>query len=80
VLQLVVATVFLAWSVRWFTDGWTDGERAVQRAYLLRVVAAGALSYGAYASVTRAQRDAGWRWVAWLCTGLALLMAVGALL
>jgi hypothetical protein len=76
IVQFVVASVLLAWSVRWFAGGWSVGERTAQRAYLLTTVIAGALAYGAYVSIKRAQHDAAWRWSAWLCAGLALVIAV----
>ena len=63
---------FLAWSAMWIFDGWTIAERTVQLHYLLGVGLMGLLSYGAYVSVKRSQRDAAWRWAAWTCAGLAL--------
>jgi hypothetical protein len=73
-LLFVAAAGLLAWSVAWIADGWTAGEQAVQRAYLLRAVTTGALSYAAYFSIKRAQRQSEWRWGAWACTGFSLLM------
>jgi hypothetical protein len=75
-LLFVVAAGLLAWTVVWIADGWTVGERAAQRGYLLSAVTTGALSYGAYFSIKHAHGDPAWRWGAWMCVGLALLMLV----
>ena len=69
---------FLVSSVEWFADGWTVGERTTQQAYFWGAVAAGALAYGAYFSLRRAPSDPAWRWGAWACTCLALVMATVA--
>ncbi|MEI7619520.1 MAG: permease prefix domain 1-containing protein [Actinomycetota bacterium] len=72
VCLFTVRASFLAWSAVWILDGWTVGERTAQLHYLLGVALMGLLSYGAYVSVKRSQRDATWRWAAWACAGLAL--------
>ena len=77
-LLFIVSAGLLMWSVVWIADGWTVGERAAQRGYLLTVVTTGALSFGAYFSIKRALGDPAWRWGAWMCMGLALLMTVVA--
>lgn len=77
-LLFVVAVGFLAWSVVWIADGWTVGERTTQQGYLRAAVTTGALSYGAYFSIERAHGDPAWRWGAWICMCLALLVTVVA--
>jgi HAAS domain-containing protein len=72
-LLFAVATVLLAWSVVWIPNGWTVGERLVQRRYLVAAVTTGALSYGAYFSINRAQSDSAWRWGAWACAVAAFI-------
>lgn len=69
---LTVAVGLLAWSITWVAGDWTVGERVAQRAYLRSGVFAALLSYGAYFSIRRADRDRAWRWAAWACTGVAL--------
>jgi hypothetical protein len=77
-LLFVVRIGLLAWSVVWIADGWTVGERTVQQGYLLGAVTAGALSYGAYFSIKRADGDPAWRWGAWTCMSVALWVIVVA--
>lgn len=76
VLLFAVAIGLLAWSVTLFRDGLTVGEQRVQRTYLVSAVVWGAVSCAAYVSIKRARRDRTWRWVAWLCTGFALLATI----
>jgi hypothetical protein len=78
-LLLVVAGGQLVWSLTWLRGDVTVGEQVAQSAatrHLLPIAAiAAVLSYASYASIRRAHGDRSWRWVAWLCTGVALLSA-----
>lgn len=65
---------FLAWSITWISGGLTIGEKVAQRTYLTTALVTGTLACGAYFAITRARRDQAWRWAAWLCTGIALLV------
>jgi hypothetical protein len=73
VFRLTLAVVFIVWSLTWVPGGLTRGERAVQRMYVQAAVIGAVLSYAAYFSIGRADRDRAWRWAAWACTGCALL-------
>jgi hypothetical protein len=77
-LLFVVALGFLASSVEWLADGSTVGERVAQQSYLWRTVTSGALSFGAYFAIRRVPTDPAWRWGAWACMCLALLVIVAA--
>jgi HAAS domain-containing protein len=74
IFLLTVTVVFILWSlIDWVPGGLTRGERVVERVYLRAAVIAAILSYAAYFSIGRADRDRAWRWAAWACTGCALL-------
>ncbi len=77
-LLFLVRVGLLAWSVVWIADGGTVGERIIQQQYLLGAVTTGALSYGAYFSIERADSDPAWRWGAWMCMSVALWVIVVA--
>lgn len=72
-IAMLTATVgALAWSITFLANGLTVGERTVQLSYLRAAVVPAALTYGAYQSIKRADRDRAWRWAAWACTAGAL--------
>jgi HAAS domain-containing protein len=73
VFRLALAVALIVWSLTWVPGGLTGGERVVQRVYLRTGLVAAILSYAAYFSIGRADRDRAWRWAAWACTGCALL-------
>jgi hypothetical protein len=75
---LTAAAGFLVWSTTVYPGSSTLGERTVQLAYVRAGVVFALLSYGAYQSIKRADRETAWRWVAWACTGGALTyLAIG---
>ena len=75
-VPFVVVVGLLVWSLTWIPGGWTAGEQAVQRTYVRSALIIGILSYATYFSIRREGRDQAWRWAAWLCAGLALLIPV----
>jgi hypothetical protein len=72
----MLAVGSLVWSLTWIPGGLTAGEQVVQRTYLRSALITGILSYATYFSIRRARSDQAWRWAAWLCAGLALLMTL----
>ena len=68
------AVGFLIWRLTWIPGDLTVGERLALRTDLLRALMTGALAFAAYFSIRRAHGDQAWRWAAWLCSGLALVM------
>ena len=73
-LQLTLAAGLLLGSLRWLPGGMTRGEQVVQRGYLQSALLAAGLSFAAYFAIRRASTDLVWRWAAWSCTGVALLI------
>lgn len=72
-IALLTASVgLIVWSITVYPGGSTLGERTAQRLYLRAGVVFALLSYGAYQSIKRADRDRAWRWAAWACAGGAL--------
>jgi hypothetical protein len=76
-LHFAGAAGVLVWSLTWIAGGMTVGEQVVQRGYLRRALVTAVLWYAAYFSIKRADGDHAWRWAAWLCTGVAVLIIVG---
>ena len=56
-ILFVVAAAVSGWSLVWLANGWTVGERATQRAYLLSALTFGVLAYAAHFSIRRAKHD-----------------------
>ena len=79
-LFLFMAAVgVLVWSLTWIPGGWSSGEKVAQRTYLRSAVIAGVFSYATYFSIRRSRSDQTWRWAAWFCAGLTLLLILGLL-
>src|SRR4051794_26064897 len=76
-LLFITAVGFLVCSLTWIPGGWTSGEKVVQRAYLQSAVITGVLAYATLISIRRARGDRAWRWAAWFCVGIAILLVLG---
>ena len=56
-LMLTVAVASVLWSLAWFSDGLTHGERTVQWAYLRRTAVIAVLTSATYIAIRRADVD-----------------------
>lgn len=75
-LMLTSAVGFGLASLRWFSDGLTRGERALQWDYVRRAAVLAVLTLATGAAIRRADLDRSWRFAAWFGTALALLALV----
>ena len=74
VFVLTFRVAYIVWHlITWVPGGLTRGEHVVLWGYVRAAVIGAIVSYAAYFSIGRADRDRAWRWAAWACTGFALL-------